>query len=101
MSGFTKLFGGSNTQQAAAPTMATGISIQSSVYGKCIPLIYGTSRQAGNLILYGNFETVPVFSQSGGGGGKGGLFGGNTGAQAQVTYYYFTSLAFALSEGSG
>ena len=106
MSGFFKgLFGSGATAQptASQPSAAQGINVQTSVLGKVIPIVYGTTRIAGNLILYGNFESIAVMSQptaSGGGGGKGGIFGGGQAAPpGSVTYNYFAAFAFALCEG--
>lgn len=63
------------------PSVANGLRIQTSVQGKCIPVVYGLNRVAGNLIWYGDF------SSQGGGGKKGGQ--GN----------YNVSIMFAICEG--
>lgn len=69
--------------------------IQTSVFGKVLPIVYGTNRIPANLIWYGGFFSVA--QNAGGGGGKGGGGGGKGG---QVTSYsYYTSLAMALCEG--
>ena len=71
MSFFTSLF---RTNSAASQNQpAAGVSLQSSIYGRAIAIIYGTVKTAGNVILYGNFNAQ---SQSQGGGGKGNMFGG-------------------------
>ena len=100
------LFGKKSQPTAAqTPTAASGLNIQSSVFGKAVPIIYGTTRIAGNLLLYGNFVATPVFSSpqsAGGGGGKGGIFGGGGGTQSgvqQTGFTYTAAIAFALCEG--
>lgn len=80
---------------AKTPTQAAGVTLQTSVYGKPVPIIYGTTRVSGNLLIYGNFNATLV--NSGQGGGKGGLFSpSNAGSQ---TYVYNAGFAFALCEG--
>ena len=54
--------GGSNSSSLSA--QAVGIRIQSSIYGKAIPLIYGTTRGSFLLIYYNDWH------QSGTTGGK-------------------------------
>ena len=93
------LFGGSK-KQAAGTTVASGLNIQSSVYGQVKPIVYGTTRIGNNLIWYGDFTAVQQAS-SGGGGGKGGVGGGGggKGGGGSGTYQYSTSMALALCEG--
>ncbi len=77
----------------------SGVQFQTSVYGKCIPLIYGTNRVAPNAIWYGDFFSKKNKAK---GGGKGGSVGGATGkgGATSSTYTYFTSVALALCEGA-
>src|SRR5512143_1754449 len=98
MSGLRSLFGVASQPTATQPTAIQGINVQTSVLGKGVPIVYGTVRVPGNLILYGNVRTVTVNTTSGGGGGKGGVFGGGT-ASTTTTYNYFADFAFALCEG--
>lgn len=64
---------GSKSQASQTPAV-TGLQIQTSVYGKVIPVVYGETRLSGNLIWEANFWS---FSSGGGkGGGKGGVLGG-------------------------
>ena len=74
--GFLSGGGGSPTPQAQIPVMATGIRVQSSVYGRCVSLVWGRNRVAGNLIWYGDFYSVATVTGGGGGGGGGGKGGG-------------------------
>lgn len=66
------------------------LNVQSSTYGKSIPLIYGSqNRVAGNLIWStGLIETAKKKKSGGKGGG---------GSQSQTTYSYRCSAAIALS----
>lgn len=93
------LFGG-KAKQSAGVTVASGLSIQSSVYGQVIPIVYGTTRIGNNLIWYGDFNAVQQQS-SGGGGGKGGIGGGGggKGGGGSGTYNYYTAVSLGLCEG--
>ena len=88
MSFFKNLF---NTGAKQQP-VASGVNFQSSTYGRVIPLVYGTTRVAGNLISYGNFQSFTSSQSSGKGGGGGGKGGGGTTT-------YSASFAFAMCEG--
>ena len=79
------------------PTIASGLQLQSSSYGAPIPLVYGTSRLAPNLIWYNNFTATPV-SNGGKGGGKGGA-GGNSKTGEGQSYTYTVSLQMGICEG--
>jgi hypothetical protein len=60
------------------------LAVQTSTYGKAIPILYGTIRFAGNVIWSTNIvEHVNRTSQSTG-GGKGG--GGGSSTATQTTY---------------
>lgn len=73
----------------------TQIPIQTSCYGNPVPIGYGTSRVAGNLVDYFNFQTHAVVShQSSSGGGKGG-----SATPATTSYTYSADLMFAIAEG--
>jgi hypothetical protein len=80
-----------------------GIRVQSSVYGSCIPVIYGRNRVAGNLIWYGDFRQSESEGGGGGGAGKGGGVpgagggkgGGGGGGQAS----YSASVMIGLCHG--
>jgi hypothetical protein len=66
--------------QKSQPTVASGLQLQSSMYGSPIPIVYGATRIAPNLMWYGDF--LPIAHQSASGsGGKGGV-GGAAAAKA-------------------
>lgn len=72
------------------------VRIQSSAYGKAIPIIYGTNRIAGNLLWYGDFQAITTTSSQSA-GGKGG--GGGSSRITQSSTDYYAALCFALCEG--
>lgn len=87
------LFGKNKNSTTYAP-MVNSMRIQTSCYGRPIPLAYGKNRIAGNLIWYGDFTAIPHSStQSSGGKGGGG------GSQTSVSYTYTAAVAIALCEG--
>ncbi len=92
----TFFFGG-RTQSQQQPAMS-GVQFQTSVYGKCVPLVFGTNRIAPNVIWYGYFTSTPQPAQ---GGGKGGSVGGSTGkgGGGSSGYTYRTSVSYGLCEG--
>ncbi len=91
------LFSGKSSQ-ASQVTAVSGLQIQSSAYGKAIPLVYGTTRLPPNLIWYGDFKATPVSSPSVGKGGVGGG-GGGKGGGGTTQYTYSTSFEMGLCEG--
>jgi hypothetical protein len=97
------IFGSSSKPQAQQQPALSSLPIQTSAYGKVIPLVYGTTRIAPNLIWYGDFVATPHNSGSSGGGGKGGVVGGGGGkgggGDGTTTYTYTASVAFGLCEG--
>lgn len=86
--------GGKSTITNTAPRIA-GLQLQTSAYGRVIPIIYGTQRVAGNIFWYDDFVATPHTETQSSGGGKGG--GGVT--STNTTYTYTASLMFGLSEG--
>jgi len=68
------------------------LSIQSSEYGKPIPIIFGTIGLAGNIIWATDIIEVRTNTETGG-GGKGGP------SQTTTTYTYFGNFAIAVCEG--
>ena len=67
----------------------TGLQLQTSVNTLPIPIVWGRTKVAANVIWYANFQT-----HGGGGGGKGGLFRAPTSG-----YTYSADLIMALCEG--
>ena len=81
-------------KQSAVPPDYTGLQIQTAVNALPIPIVWGESKLAPNVIWYNNFQSIP--QQSGGGGGKGGIFGT---AGTITGYDYTASIIMALCEG--
>ena len=67
------------------------LRVQTSAYGLCIPVIFGTARVSGNLIDYVDFNAV-AHTETQSAGGKGGGGGGST----NTTYTYSVTFAMAL-----
>jgi hypothetical protein len=91
------LFGGKT--QASTETVASGVTIQTSIYGSVVPVVYGQTRLTGNLIWYGGFQSIPPSSGGSGGGKGGGGSGGKSGSSSNSTTYK-ASFIFALAEGT-
>lgn len=87
------LGGGAAGIAQQAPT--TNLQVQTSANGNVVPIYYGTTRGAGNLLWYGNFYYTASAS---GGSGKGGVVGGGKGGQSSG-YNYFASFQFGICEG--
>jgi hypothetical protein len=83
------LFG---SRQTTTPDY-TGLQIQTAVNTLPIPIVWGMSKVAPNIIWYNDFQTSGGDSK-GGATGKGGLFASGT-----VQYTYSASLIMALCEG--
>lgn len=92
--------GKSGAPQAQQHPAISGLQIQTSALGKAIPLVYGSTRIAGNLIWYGDFKAI-AHASSPPGGGKGGVAGGGGkgGSGGSTTYTYQTGVAIGLCEG--
>src|SRR5579862_9092785 len=97
------ILGTSSKAQAQQQPAVAGLQIQTSAYGKVIPIVYGTTRIAPNLIWYGDFQAIAHSSNPTGGGGKGagggGGGGGKGGGGGSVTYTYQAAVALGLCEG--
>jgi hypothetical protein len=83
-------------KQAAVTPDYTGLQIQTAVNALPVPIVWGESKIAPNVVWYNNFQTIPQQS-GGGGGGKGGIFGGGSGTT--TGYNYSASVILALCEG--
>ncbi|NBX02699.1 MAG: hypothetical protein EBR02_01265 [Alphaproteobacteria bacterium] len=90
-----RLFGGSgNTMYGAR---LSDLGVQTSTYGKTIPVLYGSVRISGNIIWARPIkETVTTTKSSAGGGGKGSP---GKSAQKTTTYSYSATLAVAVCAG--
>jgi len=77
---------------ASTPTKDVALRVQSSLQGKPIPILWGQTRIAGNLIWENDFRAIPA---SGAAGGKGGVFG----AGSTTGYEYLVNIALAICEG--
>ena len=86
------IFRSGKKQQAITPDY-TGLQIQTAVSALPIPIVWGMSKLAPNVIWYNNFRSVPQGSS--GGGGKG-LFHASGNASQ---YSYTADVIMALCEG--
>ena len=78
---------------STSETRAEALQLQSSAQGVTIPVVHGTTRIAGNLVDYQNFQAIAhTTTQSS--GGKGGAP-----KMSNTTYTYTVSLVMALCEG--
>lgn len=82
------MFGAPRSSQTV--TRYTGVDVQTSSQGACIPIVYGANRIGTNLIWFGDFKSR---SASGGKGGKGG------GGKGASSYDYSAAIILALCEG--
>ncbi len=82
------LFGGGS--QTTTPDY-TGLQIQTAVNTLPVPIVWGESKIAPNVVWYNNFQ---ISDGGGKGGGKGGLFGGGN-----STTTYSAAVLLALCEG--
>ena len=86
------LFGGGHSTSTTEQALA-GMQLQTSSFGVCIPVAYGTNRLAGNLIDYDDFTKIPhTTTQQVGKGG-----GGST--VSNKTYTYTAMVLIGLCEG--
>src|SRR5579875_1348490 len=95
------LFSSPKKPQAKQQPAVSGLQIQTSAYGKVIPLVYGTTRLAPNLIWYGDFQAIAHQSSppSSGKGGVTGGSGGKGGGGGSTTYAYTAAVMLGLCEG--
>jgi hypothetical protein len=91
------LFGGGGSNANNAPKY-TGVDVQTSAYGLVVPLVYGVTRLAGNLIWYDGFKAIAK-NAPGSGGGKGGAGGSGGKGGGSTTYTYQADLLLCLCEG--
>ncbi len=72
------------------------LAVQSSTYGRMIPMVFGTVRIAGNVIWSRPIKEIASTTTTRS-GGKGG--GGGKSSSTSTTYSYYVSLAIAVCEG--
>lgn len=63
------------------------LQVQTSTYGKAIPIIYGTARVAGNIIWSQPIKEEAITTQN------------KTGRGINITYNYYATLAIAICKG--
>jgi len=86
--------GGKSSTITSAEERILSLQVQRSSQGLTLPVIYGRTRVAGNLIWYGDFTTIEHKTTTRQ-GGKGG--GGVT--QEDIKYTYGAAVMLALCEG--
>ena len=86
------IFGGGQSVNTSAPVIAS-LRLQTSVRGKPIPLVYGKTRLAGNMLWYGDFTKIEHTTSTGGGKGGGS-------APTNTTYTYTAAVVLGLCEGA-
>src|ERR1700682_4108152 len=91
------IFRSGGSQPASTPDY-TGLQIQTAVSALPIPIVWGTSKLAPNVIWYANFKAIPAGSS--GGGGKG-LFGGGSSSSSGNAgqHDYKADVILAICEG--
>ena len=82
------IFRGKGNSNVVTPQY-TGLQVQTASSALPIPIVYGVSRLAPNLIWADNFQTSPEYTSQGGKGG----------GQSVTGYTYSTALVFGISEG--
>lgn len=89
------IFGGGHSSSTTDQVLA-GMQLQTSSYGGVLPILYGTTRIAGNLVYYpvSDFKATPHTTSTT--VGKGG--GGST--MTNTTYTYTACVILVLCEGT-
>jgi hypothetical protein len=73
------------------------LAVQSSTYGRMIPMVFGTVRIAGNVIWSRPIKEIASTTTTRSGGKGGG--GGRATSSTSTTYSYYVTLAIAVCEG--
>ncbi len=73
------------------------LAVQSSTYGRMIPMVFGTVRIAGNVIWSRPIKEIASTTTTRSGGKGGG--GGRASSSSSTTYSYYVTLAIAVCEG--
>ena len=88
------IFGGTQLKPINGPRLAN-LGVQTSTYGKMIPVVYGSMRLGGNIIWSQPIaETATTTTSTAGGKGGGGQV-----SQTDTTYSYSITLAVAICAG--
>jgi hypothetical protein len=75
----------------------SNLGVQSSAYGDMLPILYGTTRIAGNIIWSQPIKETETTITNTAGGGKGG--GSGKVSQSSTDFSYSITLAIAICEG--
>jgi hypothetical protein len=73
--------------------VAAGVRVQTSAYGRVVPVVLGRNRIASNLVWANNFRAIPITSNQSGGGKGGG------GRNTSTTWEYQIALLIGLCHG--
>lgn len=73
------------------------LAVQTSTYGRMIPMVFGSVRIAGNVVWSRPIKEIASTTTTRT-GGKGGV-GGRRTSNASTTYSYYVTLAIAICEG--
>ncbi|MFM9889788.1 MAG: glycoside hydrolase TIM-barrel-like domain-containing protein [Rickettsiales bacterium] len=74
------------------------LAVQTSTYGRVIPMVFGTVRIAGNVIWSRPIKEVATTTKASS-GGKGGGGGQKSATTTTTQYSYYITLAIAICEG--
>lgn len=88
--------GGSTTTTIPAGEKLAGIQLQTSTYGKALPLLYGKNRVPASLIWHDDFKAIKHVEKQKSSGGKGG--GGSTTTKTE-SWTYEASVMLAICHG--
>ena len=88
--------GGKSSTISTSEQRILSLQVQQSSQGLTVPVVYGRTRIAGNLIWYGDFTAIEHRTETtqGGKGGGGGM------KQVDIKYTYEAAVAMALCEGN-
>lgn len=81
------IFGLDADQKITHGARLKNLQVQTSTYGKAIPIIYGTARIAGNIIWSQPIKEEAITTQN------------KTGRGINITYNYYATLAIAICKG--
>ncbi|MES2983898.1 MAG: glycoside hydrolase TIM-barrel-like domain-containing protein [Pseudomonadota bacterium] len=75
------------------------LAVQTSTYGRMIPITFGTVRIAGNIIWSRPIREIATTTTTRSGGGKGGGGSSRQTVSSSTSYSYYVTLAIAICEG--